>query len=99
MLNANELTNFEIETVGGNVYVESAVAPKTGSFEAVGGSLTLALYEVDGFTFEVDGLGGTFKSDFETKKEGKHYVYGNGGCRYEAETVGGNVSVLKKATK
>ena len=98
-LNANEITHFDIETVGANVYVESVVAPKTGSFESVGGSLTLALYEVDGFTFELEGLGGNFRSDFETSREGKNHVYGNGGCRYEAETVGGNVSIVKKTTK
>lgn len=99
-LNANEITHFDIETVGANVYVESVSAPKSGSFESVGGSLTLALYDgVEGFIFEVDGLGGNFTSDFETSKQGDQYKYGNGACRYEAETVGGDVTLVRKTAK
>lgn len=97
---ANAVSEFDIETVGAEVYVESVTAPTSGSFESVGGSLTLALYDnVAGFTFDVDGLGGAFTSDFETTKQGDRYVYGSGACQYEAETVGGNVNVLKKATE
>ena len=99
-VNADSIEEFDIETVGADVYLESVSAPRTGSFESVGGSFTLALYEgVEGFTVEVDGLGGNFESDFETTKQGDAYKHGNGACQYEAETVGGNVTVVKKTAK
>ena len=97
-VNAEAVTDFDIETVGAEVYVESVTAPTSGSFEAVGGSLTLALYDdVAGFTFDMDGFGGDFISnDFLTTEQEDCYVYGNGACQYEAETVGGNVTIIKK---
>lgn len=88
---------ISVETVGGDVVIESVVAPQELSFESVGGSLILGLTQTEGFTFEVTKLGGTFTSEFETVKEGKRYVYGTGVCQYEAETVGGSVSVKKLA--
>ncbi len=91
--------DIDVETVGGDVYVESKLAPKGLSFESVGGSLTLGLYEVDSFTFEVEGLGTTFTCDFPTEQKGERYYYGDGGNLYEVETVGGNVTVLDKSTK
>lgn len=96
-VNANDVTEFEIETVGAEVYLESVTAPRSGSFDATGGSFTLALYDdITGFTFEMEGVVGDFNSEFETIKRGDSYVYGDGGNEYEAETVGGNVTVLKK---
>ncbi len=89
---------ISIETVGGEVYLDSKIAPRELSFEAVGGSLTLGLYEVEGFTFEMEDLGGEFNCDFQTTKKGKSYVYGTGIYKYEAETVGGNVTVIDKST-
>ncbi len=92
-------SDIDVETVGGDVYVESQIAPKGLSFESVGGSLTLGLYEVESFTFEVEGLGTAFNCDFPTVKKGDRYYYGDGGNLYEAETVGGDVTVVNKSTK
>lgn len=93
------LQEISVETVGGDVAIESVVAPQALSFESVGGSLTLGLGDVEGFTFEIESLGGTFTSEFETVKNGKRYVYGTGACQYEAETVGGSVRVRKLALR
>ena len=93
------LQEISVETVGGDVAIESVVAPLALSFESVGGSLTLGLGDVEGFTFEIESLGGTFTSEFETVKNGKRYVYGTGACQYEAETVGGSVRVRKLAPR
>lgn len=99
-VNGDSIGEFDMETVGADVYLESVSAPNMGSFESVGGSFTLALYEgIEGFTFEVEGLGGKFECDFETIKQGDVYKYGNGAYPYEAETVGGNVMVQKKTAK
>lgn len=97
-IKGDEILDFDIDIVGADVYVESVIMPKEGSFDSVGGSLTLALYDgIEGFSVEFDTVGGKFQSDFDAVKNGDTYVYGNGGGVYEADTVGGDVKIVKKA--
>ena len=96
-IQGDEILDFDIDIVGADVYVESLVMPKEGSFDSVGGSLTLALYDgIEGFSVEFDTVGGKFQSDFDAVKSGETYVYGSGGGNYEVDTVGGDLKIIKK---
>ena len=59
---------------------------------SVSGSVTFQLPANGGFTADVDSLSGSVRGNLDMQKRGDgEYVYGNGDCRIEVDTVSGSV--------
>lgn len=79
-------------TVSGNVVLQFANLPDTLKADSVSGKVNLLLPAGSGFTADVESLSGSVRGDLDMKKLGDgEYVYGNGRCRIEVDTVSGNV--------
>ena len=79
-------------TVSGNVVLQFANLPDTLKADSVSGKVNLLLPAGSGFTADVESLSGSVRGNLDMKKLGDgEYVYGNGRCRIEVDTVSGNV--------
>lgn len=84
----------DVDTVSGNASLRMAALPEKVDFDAVSGSLILTLPGGNsGFTLELDTVSGDLDCALPVTITGDRYVYGDGACRIDCDTVSGNVRV------
>ena len=85
-------------TASGAVVMQFARMPDEINADSVSGNVTLQLPADGGFTADVDTLSGVVRGNLNVKQCGDEtYVYGNGKCRIEVDTVSGNVNFDENA--
>jgi hypothetical protein len=100
------LDDAELETVSGDVRIDSALAPK-GSLEAhsVSGSVELTVPAATGAVFETESFSGSIRNDLtlESATVDKHgpgrsqrIVTGDGSARVYLKSFSGEVRIIKK---
>lgn len=70
--------------------------PKSIEMDTASGDLDITFPEECGFTVRLDGISTRFNSDFPTTNKNGMYVYGDGSCRIEVDTVSGNVTIRQE---
>ena len=88
----------KVDTASGAVVLQFAQMPDQIKANSVSGSVTFQLPANGGFTADVDSLSGSVRGnlDMHTRGDGE-YVYGNGDCRIEVDTVSGSVKFDENA--
>lgn len=95
-LNFNgELEELECDAASANCNIQVSNHPNKIEFNSVSGDLELTLPESCGFSVEQDGLSVSFASEFSTLTRDGRYVYGDGSCKIEADSVSGDISIHK----
>ena len=95
-LNFNgELEELECDAASANCNIQVSNHPNKIEFNSVSGDLELTLPESCGFSVEQDGLSVSFASEFSTTTRDGRYVYGDGSCKIEADSVSGDISIHK----
>ncbi len=62
----------------------------------VSGNVTVYLSEeMDGFKAKIEGLSTSFSTDFETRKRGEEYIYGNGRAVFSFSGASGSLEIQK----
>lgn len=90
-----EFRRVDAESVSGKLELRSSVCPDQVDAETVSGKLVLTIPDNDGFTCELDTVSGSIHSDFADKTSKSRIVYGDGGARFDVETVSGDVSIYR----
>lgn len=94
IVDAIQADEVKVNTASGAVTLQFSDAPDRISADSVSGNVTIRLPREAGFTADVDSLSGTVRCQQDADKRGDDtYVYGNGHCRIEADTVSGNLQV------
>ena len=95
--------NIDCETVNGDIRFFTGKTLHSGDFESVSSDIILELFQtggandVKGFSAEFDSISGKLDTDFDVSVVGDAFVYGDGGCDLDFDTVSGNVKILKQA--
>lgn len=97
LIYSGTLNELDVDGASTNCRVSVTNTPKSISMDAMSGKLELTLPEDAGFRVERDSLGGSFTSDFPTKKQGDAQVYGNGECRIQVDGLSASVAIYKMA--
>lgn len=87
---------MEVCTVSGPVRAELSACPEEGTFQAVSGSLEVALPENPGFEARCQSLSGTFVSEFPGKSA-QGVLYGAGGPLLQFSTTSGDVHIQRRS--
>lgn len=69
--------------------------PSEISMDCASGDIRLTLPEDTGFTVEMDSLSGKFHSEFPATVSGERYIYGDGRCRIEIDSMSGSIHIYK----
>jgi DUF4097 and DUF4098 domain-containing protein YvlB len=94
IVNAIQADEVSVNTASGAVTLQFADAPDRIDADSVSGNVTIRLPREAGFTADVDSLSGVVRCQQDADRRGDDtYVYGNGRCRIEADTVSGNLLV------
>ena len=81
-------------SVSGGVHLLFERAPGKITADSVSGSLKISLPGDAGFEAEMDSVSGRVNSSFDLeRKDDDTYVYGNGRCRIDANTVSGKLTL------
>lgn len=91
------LNSLECNSVSADCEIYAMSHPNSIEMEGVSCDLILYLPESCGFTVETDTASGDFESDFATTTEKGRYVYGDGKCKINAESVSGDI-IIRKAS-
>lgn len=67
--------------------------------DCVSGDLILNLSPSMGFSATLDSVSGKISTEFDTTNRGDQYIYGNGSCHIEADSVSGNIIIKKTDTE
>lgn len=95
-VSAVRVNSFKVDTTSGAVELSFSAAPPKGEIDTVSGRVTLKLPDMKGFTLDFETVSGKLESDFHVKTNGDHeYVYGNGECCYDVETVSGSLYIIE----
>lgn len=87
-----QVDEVKANTASGAVVMQFAQMPDRINADSVSGNVTFHLPVDGGFTADVDTLSGAVRGGLDVKQRGdEEYVYGNGKCRIEVDTVSGNV--------
>lgn len=89
------IENFELNTVSGDITL-AVDNLKNCSMDSVSGSVKLMFPENLDFTVTMDSLSGKFNSNFDLKINGKTYSHGNGKTIINANTISGNLEILRQ---
>lgn len=65
------------------------------TLESVSGDLVVGMWESLGFSAAIDSVSGHIYSDFQTTSGGGKQIYGDGHCLLEADTVSGDIEIVK----
>ena len=87
---------MEVCTVSGPVRAELSACPEEGTFQAVSGSLEVALPDNPGFEARCQSLSGTFVSEFPGKSA-QGVLYGAGGPLLQFSTTSGDVHIQRRS--
>ena len=94
--------NIDCETVSGDIRFFTGKTLHSGDFDSVSSDITLELFQtggandIKGFTAELDSISGDVDTDFEISVRGDAFIYGDGSCELDFDTVSGNVKILKQ---
>ena len=86
------------DTVSGQIDLDVDGNLEKLDVDSVSGNITVYLPEGTPFEVEMDSVSGSFDSDFDVKRDsdGERFWFGDGGGKYEFDTVSGNLTILKK---
>ena len=87
---------MEVCTVSGPVRAELSACQEEGTFQAVSGSLEVALPDNPGFEARCQSLSGTFVSEFPGKSA-QGVLYGAGGPLLQFSTTSGDVHIQRRS--
>ena len=90
-------TELDLDCVSSAIQAQLTNVPNEISSDTTSGSLELTLPKDAGFTLELETIGGNFRSDFNTTKNGSIYRCGDGRCEIEVDSVSGGVTIRKGA--
>lgn len=89
------LKTVDIEVVSGNVDVAVVNNVTSISIKTISGNVRLHLPEDLGFTASISKISGDFSCAFPTTITDKKYIFDDGACIVQINTVSGNISILK----
>ena len=89
------LKELDMDSASGDFTGVLTDTPKEIEMDSASGSLDLTLPEDCGFTLSMEALSSDLVTDFETQRKGNQYVYGDGRCSIEIESMSGDVTVRK----
>ena len=81
----------KINSVSGNQFLGLADCEEVDA-ESVSGNITFTTLPAGGATIEYESTNGKLKGD-DYKKSGENYIFGDGACRIEVDTVSGNLTI------
>lgn len=88
-----QVDEVKTNTASGAVVMQFAQMPDRINMDSVSGNVAFHLPVDGGFTADVDTLSGAVRGNLNVKRRGdEEYMYGNGKCRIEVDTVSGNVT-------
>ena len=88
---------ISLETTSGNCALELTERTEKIDLDSVSGDLELFLPKAVGFTLRLDTVSGKFRSDFDySVPKDDTYIFGDGSCTVNADTVSGNVNIRQK---
>lgn len=90
-------TELDLDCVSSTIQAQLTNVPREISSDTTSGSLELTLPKDAGFTLELETISGSFRSDFDTTKNGSIYRCGDGRCEIEVDSVSGGVTIRKGA--
>lgn len=94
--------NIDCETVSGDIRFFTGKTLHSGDFESVSSDITLELFQtggandIKGFSAEIDSISGKMETDFDVSVVGDVFVYGDGGCELDFDTVSGDVKIIRQ---
>lgn len=92
IVDALYVDEVKIATASGNATLQLANAADRIKVDSVSGAVRLILPDSMGFTADVDSLSGRVGGSLRLDRDDGDYVYGNGRCKIEVDTVSGNVT-------
>lgn len=92
---SGELIDLECGSVSADCELYVTNKPSNIDMDGVSCDLTLYLPEDCGFTLDLDTTSGDFDSDFATTSKGGKFIYGNGECHINADSVSGDIYIRK----
>ena len=93
-VNGDNIGSLSIETVSGDTALFIRGSLSGLEFESVSGDLSLYLPSNSSFDLEFESTSGSFRSEHPALVRGDRYIFGEGGPRYEADTVSGDVKIF-----
>lgn len=86
------VNEVKADAVSGSVVLQFEHAPEKIKVATVSGGVKIRLPKDAGFEVEMDSVSGRMNSSFSTKcVDDDTYVYGDGGCSIDVETVSGSL--------
>lgn len=89
------LDEFSCDAASADVSAILQNIPRSINMESVSGDLELTLPKECGFSATLDGISGSFQSEFSTITKNNKYIYGDGTCKIELECVSGDVRIFE----
>lgn len=87
------LKKLEYEGVNADFRGTFTAAPSKLNLNSVDGDIEVRLPDDTGFTAVLDTVSGNFTSRFPTTNSGNRYVYGDGSCVIEIDSVSGDLTI------
>lgn len=87
---------ISMDSVSGNVSIDSTVFPQKSSFSIVSGNIDMHVPDNDGFTLGFSKVSGTLSSDFPMLEQGKKRIYKNGEKQIQVTSVSGNLKLRQR---
>ena len=70
-----------------------ANTPKTIAMDCASGNMNITLPSDTGFVIRMDSLSGRYYSEFPATLSGSDYIYGNGRCEIEMDSLSGDIKI------
>lgn len=91
-----KINELRVDTASGAVTYAPDAAPANAWINTASGNVTVTLPGHAGFTLKADTASGRISSDYEMRREGNNYVYGDGAGALNIETASGNINIKAK---
>lgn len=92
---SGSMNELDMDSASGSFTGVLTSAPNQIEVESASGSLDLTLPDDCGFTLSMEALSSNLVSDFETQRKGTQYVFGDGRCAIEFDSMSGDVTLRK----
>lgn len=92
---AGSLRLLSFDTVSADCTATVFNTPTEVDLDSVSGNLDITLPETCGFVAELDSASGNIRSDFSASVSGGRYVYGDGSCQIEGNSLSGDIMIRK----
>lgn len=89
------LDSLDCDSVSADCEIYVLNEPRKIDMDGVSCDLILYLPESCGFTVQIDSMSGYLNSAFSTTTKNGKYVYGNGNCQIDADSMSGDIIIRK----